>query len=76
MLSSSASVHSTDPLETGQAVFQSLCSPDFLSHTQLPPGILLTGKGYPDLSTRELVHRLASSYASCVSFHSSRALSN
>lgn len=42
-----------------QAVFHSLCSPDFLAHELLPHGLLLTGKGYPDLSTRELIRRLA-----------------
>ena len=42
-----------------QAVFQTLCSPDFLDIPTLGPGIILTGKGYPDVSTRELVLRLS-----------------
>ena len=47
-------------------MFHSLCSPEFLAHPQLPHGVLLTGKGYPDLSTRELVHRLRVSHPSFV----------
>jgi meiotic recombination protein SPO11 len=42
-----------------QAVFHSLCCPDFLQHPSLEHGVILTGKGYPDLSTRELVKRLS-----------------
>lgn len=49
-----------------QAVFHTLCSADFLQHDQLPHGIILTGKGYPDLSTRELVKRLSDDYPSYV----------
>ncbi|KZT43660.1 DNA topoisomerase IV, alpha subunit [Sistotremastrum suecicum HHB10207 ss-3] len=42
-----------------EAVFQTLCKIGFVNHESLPgPGVLITGRGYPDVSTRELVHRL------------------
>lgn len=45
---------------TVQAVFQSLCCSAFLKEDErLKNGIIVTGKGYPDLSTRELVKRLS-----------------
>ncbi|EGO00168.1 hypothetical protein SERLA73DRAFT_107163 [Serpula lacrymans var. lacrymans S7.3] len=38
------------------AVFQTLCRLQFASHPSLPgPGIIITGKGYPDVATRQLV---------------------
>lgn len=40
-------------------MFQSLCRLDFYRDGPVGPGIILTGKGYPDLATRELLHRLA-----------------
>ncbi|GAA5850652.1 hypothetical protein JCM8547_001945 [Rhodosporidiobolus lusitaniae] len=42
-----------------EAVFQTLCIPELLHTFALGKGVLLTGKGYPDLATRELVKRLA-----------------
>ncbi|KAM0753079.1 DNA topoisomerase IV, alpha subunit [Meredithblackwellia eburnea MCA 4105] len=48
-----------------EAVFQSLCCPAFLKETMGDcPGVLVTGKGYPDVSTRELVKRLSDDYPS------------
>ncbi|KAL8281123.1 hypothetical protein RQP46_006481 [Phenoliferia psychrophenolica] len=48
-----------------EAVFQSLCAPAFLQDTMGSlHGVLLTGKGYPDLSTRELIKRLSDDYPS------------
>ncbi|GJN90694.1 hypothetical protein Rhopal_003708-T1 [Rhodotorula paludigena] len=41
------------------AVFQSLITPEILQDSDLGEGILFTGKGYPDLATRELLNRLA-----------------
>ena len=41
-----------------EAVFQSLCRSDFHRDGPVGRGILLPGKGYPDLVTRELLHRL------------------
>jgi len=43
-----------------EAVFQSMCREGIANHTSLPgPGIIITGRGYPDISTRELVHNLS-----------------
>lgn len=40
-----------------EAVFQTLCRLGFPCHPLLKgPGILITGKGYPDVATRELVN--------------------
>ncbi|GAA5833571.1 hypothetical protein JCM9279_001564 [Rhodotorula babjevae] len=41
------------------AVFQSLASSSLLDDDELGAGVLLTGKGYPDLATRELLKRLS-----------------
>ncbi|KPV74908.1 uncharacterized protein RHOBADRAFT_36872 [Rhodotorula graminis WP1] len=41
------------------AVFQSLVSSSLLDDDELGAGVLLTGKGYPDLATRELLKRLS-----------------
>jgi meiotic recombination protein SPO11 len=38
------------------ATFQKLLDERFLHH--LPPSIILTAKGYPDLNTRQFLHRL------------------
>ncbi|KAH9949634.1 DNA topoisomerase IV alpha subunit [Amylocystis lapponica] len=43
-----------------EAVFQTLCRLRLTTHPSLPgPGILITGKGYPDVATRQLVKTLA-----------------
>ncbi|KAI0312313.1 Spo11/DNA topoisomerase VI subunit A [Amylostereum chailletii] len=43
-----------------EAVFQTLCSLHFTNEPSLPgPGLLITGKGYPDLATRQLVATLS-----------------
>ncbi|GAA5886178.1 hypothetical protein JCM6882_004290 [Rhodosporidiobolus microsporus] len=42
-----------------EAVFQTLCTSSFFSDSSVGNGVLLTGKGYPDLATRELLKRLA-----------------
>ncbi|BGP48432.1 endodeoxyribonuclease [Rhodotorula kratochvilovae] len=41
------------------AVFHSLAASSLLNDAELGNGILLTGKGYPDLATRELLKRLS-----------------
>ncbi|KII92348.1 hypothetical protein PLICRDRAFT_678286 [Plicaturopsis crispa FD-325 SS-3] len=42
------------------AVFQTLCRARLAAHPALPgPGLVITGKGYPDIATRELVCALA-----------------
>ncbi|KAJ7680599.1 Spo11/DNA topoisomerase VI subunit A, partial [Mycena polygramma] len=42
------------------AVFQTLCHLRFASHPRLPGrGIIITGKGYPDVATRQLVATLS-----------------
>ncbi|CAE7079835.1 unnamed protein product [Rhizoctonia solani] len=39
-----------------EAIFQTLCTLGFASvHTSIGKGIIVTGKGYPDLATRQLV---------------------
>ncbi|ODN77011.1 hypothetical protein L202_05558 [Cryptococcus amylolentus CBS 6039] len=40
------------------AVFQSLLSAGLLEDERLGPGVIITGKGFPDLSTRQLARRL------------------
>ncbi|KAG0703236.1 Spo11/DNA topoisomerase VI subunit A [Suillus ampliporus] len=43
-----------------EAVFQTLCRFQFASHQSLPgPGLIITGKGYPDVATRQLVKTLS-----------------
>ncbi|GAA5923857.1 hypothetical protein JCM1841_001415 [Sporobolomyces salmonicolor] len=42
-----------------EAVFRTLISAGLTSNEELGDGVVLTGKGYPDLATRELVKRLA-----------------
>ncbi|KAF8210596.1 Spo11/DNA topoisomerase VI subunit A [Mycena galopus ATCC 62051] len=43
------------------AVFQTLCRVRFASHPALPGrGLIITGKGYPDVATRQLVATLSS----------------
>ncbi|KAJ6594186.1 Spo11/DNA topoisomerase VI subunit A [Mycena capillaripes] len=42
------------------AVFQTLCHLRFASHPRLPGrGLIITGKGYPDVATRQLVATLS-----------------
>ncbi|KAJ7594564.1 DNA topoisomerase IV alpha subunit [Mycena floridula] len=42
------------------AVFQTLCRLGITSHPSLPgPGLIITGKGYPDIATRHLVKMLS-----------------
>ncbi|KAG1777544.1 Spo11/DNA topoisomerase VI subunit A [Suillus placidus] len=43
-----------------EAVFQTLCRFQFASHRSLSgPGLIITGKGYPDVATRQLVKTLS-----------------
>ncbi|KZP17969.1 DNA topoisomerase IV, alpha subunit [Athelia psychrophila] len=43
-----------------EAVFQTLCRLNLAGHPSLPgPGIIITGKGYPDVATRNLVKTLS-----------------
>ncbi|GAA5987818.1 hypothetical protein JCM11641_004939 [Rhodosporidiobolus odoratus] len=42
-----------------EAVFSTLAGSELLEDSSIGHGVLLTGKGYPDLATRELVKRLA-----------------
>lgn len=44
---------------SSKAIFQSLCSSGFTSDPVLGKSILITGKGYPDVATRELVKALS-----------------
>lgn len=47
-----------------QAVFQTLCQLRLTSHPSLPGyGIMITGKGYPDVATRQLVKSLSDNLA-------------
>ncbi|GAA5895322.1 hypothetical protein JCM8208_005977 [Rhodotorula glutinis] len=41
------------------AIFQTLATSSLLDDDELGAGVLLTGKGYPDLATRELLKRLS-----------------
>ncbi|KIM32154.1 hypothetical protein M408DRAFT_214618 [Serendipita vermifera MAFF 305830] len=44
-----------------EAIFQTLCQVGFANDNALQkPGIIFTGKGYPDIATRQLVHKLSS----------------
>ncbi|GJE94903.1 DNA topoisomerase IV alpha subunit [Phanerochaete sordida] len=43
-----------------EAVYQTICRLNLAEHPDLPgPGLLITGKGYPDLATRQLVSTLS-----------------
>ena len=42
-----------------QAVFRSLCVAEFLDHPTFPKGVIITGKGFPDVATREFVKQLS-----------------
>ncbi|GMK54342.1 hypothetical protein CspeluHIS016_0109280 [Cutaneotrichosporon spelunceum] len=44
------------------AVLQTLCSSRLLDDLRLGPGILVTGKGFPDLSTLQLLRRMADQF--------------
>ncbi|KDQ57581.1 hypothetical protein JAAARDRAFT_130546, partial [Jaapia argillacea MUCL 33604] len=51
-----------------EAVFQTLSRLKFASHPSLPgPGVIITGKGYPDIATRQLVKTLSDNLSSKVS---------
>ncbi|KNZ76682.1 Meiotic recombination protein rec12 [Termitomyces sp. J132] len=41
-----------------EAVFQTLCRLRLTDHPSLPRGLMLTGKGYPDIATRYFVRSL------------------
>ncbi|CCA67136.1 related to Spo11-Coprinopsis cinerea [Serendipita indica DSM 11827] len=44
-----------------EAIFQTLCQAEFTRINALrKPGIILTGKGYPDIASRQLLHKLSS----------------
>jgi meiotic recombination protein SPO11 len=45
-----------------QAVFSTLATSTLLDDGDLGNGIILTGKGYPDIATRDLLKLLADSY--------------
>ncbi|BGP32347.1 endodeoxyribonuclease [Rhodotorula toruloides] len=47
-----------------EAVFQSLANSSVLDGPDLGNGIILTGKGYPDIATRDLLKLLSDSYPS------------
>ncbi|CDR40623.1 hypothetical protein NBRC10512_008098 [Rhodotorula toruloides] len=47
-----------------EAVFQSLASSPILNDLELGNGVILTGKGYPDIATRDLLKLLSDSYPS------------
>ncbi|WVQ83477.1 hypothetical protein IAT38_005618 [Cryptococcus sp. DSM 104549] len=44
------------------AIFQSLCSAGLLEDERLGPGVLVTGKGFPDLATRQLLRLIADTF--------------
>ncbi|KAK9449665.1 Spo11/DNA topoisomerase VI subunit A [Limtongia smithiae] len=44
-----------------EAVFKSLCDSEFCTRVDIGHGILITGKGYPDLLTRQFLSRVANS---------------
>ncbi|KAM0791460.1 hypothetical protein ACM66B_005914 [Microbotryomycetes sp. NB124-2] len=43
-----------------EAIFRSLCDSELLNDNHTISGIIFTGKGYPDVATRELLSRLSS----------------
>ncbi|RPD63922.1 DNA topoisomerase IV alpha subunit [Lentinus tigrinus ALCF2SS1-6] len=48
-----------------EAVFQTLCTLRFAIHEALPgPGLIVTGKGYPDVATRQLIRTLSDNLSS------------
>ncbi|GLB45082.1 putative DNA topoisomerase IV alpha subunit [Lyophyllum shimeji] len=50
-----------------EAVFQTLCRLKFACHASLPGcGLIITGKGYPDIATRHLVKTLADGLPSSI----------
>ncbi|WVO14768.1 hypothetical protein L204_102406 [Cryptococcus depauperatus] len=44
------------------AVFQSLCNATILKEPDLGSGVLVTGKGFPDLATRQILYLIANSF--------------
>jgi len=50
-----------------EAVFQTLCRHKFTRHPSLPGhGLIITGKGYPDVATRQLVRTLSDNLPDCI----------
>ncbi|KIO10072.1 hypothetical protein M404DRAFT_996060 [Pisolithus tinctorius Marx 270] len=50
-----------------EAIFQTLCQLNFSKYPGLPgPGLIVTGKGYPDVATRHLVKMLSDNLPQCV----------
>lgn len=50
-----------------EAIFQTLCRLNFTKHPALPgPGLIVTGKGYPDVATRRLVKMLSDKLPKCI----------
>jgi meiotic recombination protein SPO11 len=43
------------------AIFRGLSTSDFVNDEVLGQSVIITGKGFPDVVTRELVHNLADS---------------
>ncbi|OCF76313.1 hypothetical protein I204_03613 [Kwoniella mangroviensis CBS 8886] len=44
------------------AVLQALCSAKLLEDEKLGAGVMITGKGFPDLATRQILHLIAETY--------------
>nr|XP_031858021.1 uncharacterized protein CI109_006555 [Kwoniella shandongensis]KAA5525093.1 hypothetical protein CI109_006555 [Kwoniella shandongensis] len=44
------------------AVFQSLCSAKMLKDGRFGPGAMITGKGFPDLATKQFLHLLVETF--------------
>ncbi|KAI6033069.1 Spo11/DNA topoisomerase VI subunit A [Pisolithus orientalis] len=50
-----------------EAIFQTLCQLNFSKYPGLPgPGLIVTGKGYPDVATRHLVKMLSDNLPQCI----------
>ncbi|KAK9240105.1 Spo11/DNA topoisomerase VI subunit A [Lipomyces kononenkoae] len=45
-----------------EAIFRSLCSCKFYNRADIGRSVLITGKGYPDLSTRQFISNIAACY--------------
>ena len=43
-----------------EAIFRSLATANFHNNEVIGHSVLITGKGYPDVASRELVHTLSS----------------
>ncbi|WWC89571.1 uncharacterized protein L201_004495 [Kwoniella dendrophila CBS 6074] len=44
------------------AVFQTLCSAKLLEDDRIGSGVMITGKGFPDLATRQILHLLGNTF--------------